>query len=105
MSCRRLLRSVLRERSRPRLQLTVTSVVLLGFVACEGLSPPDGAPMTTLRVGIGMPVMRPWVVDDAVVARRIVTITLAADHRVSDGHRGALFLNAIDKFLQEPAKL
>jgi pyruvate dehydrogenase E2 component (dihydrolipoyllysine-residue acetyltransferase) len=56
-------------------------------------------------VGIGMPVMRPWVVDDTVVPRRTVTITLAADHRVSDGHRGALFLNAIDKLLQEPEKL
>jgi pyruvate dehydrogenase E2 component (dihydrolipoamide acetyltransferase) len=31
--------------------------------------------------------------------------TLSADHRVSDGHRGGLFLSAIDRLLQEPAKL
>jgi pyruvate dehydrogenase E2 component (dihydrolipoamide acetyltransferase) len=31
-----------------------------------------------------------------------VTATLAADHRVSDGRRGALFLAEIDRLLQEP---
>jgi pyruvate dehydrogenase E2 component (dihydrolipoamide acetyltransferase) len=45
------------------------------------------------------------VVDDKVVPRSTVTLTLAADHRVSDGHRGALFLSAIDKNLQEPEGL
>lgn len=29
----------------------------------------------------------------------------AADHRVSDGHRGGLFLAAVDRLLQEPEKL
>jgi len=32
-------------------------------------------------------------------------MTLAADHRVSDGHAGALFLAEIGKLLQEPEKL
>ena len=40
-----------------------------------------------------------------VVARRVVTASLAADHRASDGHRGALFLQAIGRLLQEPEKL
>jgi acyl carrier protein len=31
-----------------------------------------------------------------------VTASLAADHRVSDGRRGALFLAEIDRLLQEP---
>ena len=34
-----------------------------------------------------------------------VTASLAADHRVSDGHRGGRFLAAIDRLLQEPEKL
>ncbi len=55
-------------------------------------------------VGFGMPVTRPWVVDGLIGPRRIVTITLAGDHRVSDGHRGALFLNAIANQLLEPAR-
>ncbi len=56
-------------------------------------------------IGFGTPSMRPWVNGETVEARRVATITLAADHRVSDGHRGALFLNAIDIFLQEPETL
>jgi pyruvate dehydrogenase E2 component (dihydrolipoamide acetyltransferase) len=38
-------------------------------------------------------------------ARPIVTATLAADHRASDGMRGARFLNTIDQLLQEPGAL
>lgn len=56
-------------------------------------------------IGFGVPVVRPWVVDGEVRPCRTVTVTLSADHRVSDGHRGALFLNRIDKLLQEPEKL
>ena len=56
-------------------------------------------------IGFGTPSERPWVCGEKLEIRRLVTITLAADHRVSDGHRGALFLNAIDNFLQEPETL
>jgi pyruvate dehydrogenase E2 component (dihydrolipoamide acetyltransferase) len=34
-----------------------------------------------------------------------LTATLAADHRVSDGRRGALFLAEINSLLQEPEAL
>ncbi|NNE97895.1 MAG: 2-oxo acid dehydrogenase subunit E2 [Pyrinomonadaceae bacterium] len=34
-----------------------------------------------------------------------INATLAADHRATDGHRGGLFLAAIDRLLQEPEKL
>ncbi len=56
-------------------------------------------------IGIGTPRQRPFVVNGAVKPRLTTTLTLAADHRVSDGHRGALFLRAIDKHLQKPEKL
>jgi pyruvate dehydrogenase E2 component (dihydrolipoamide acetyltransferase) len=35
----------------------------------------------------------------------VVSATLAGDHRATDGHRGALLLDAIDRLLQEPEKL
>jgi len=38
-------------------------------------------------------------------ARPVISASLAADHRVSDGHRGGRFLAAIDRLLQEPEKL
>ena len=56
-------------------------------------------------VGLGRIVDRPWVENGAVVSRRIMTATLAADHRVSDGHRGGLYLAALGRLLQEPDKL
>jgi pyruvate dehydrogenase E2 component (dihydrolipoamide acetyltransferase) len=37
--------------------------------------------------------------------RPVISATLSADHRVSDGHRGGRFLAAIDVLLQEPQKL
>ena len=37
--------------------------------------------------------------------RSVVTMTLAGDHRVTDGHAGALFLAEIGRLLQEPKKL
>jgi len=56
-------------------------------------------------VGFGKVMVRPWVIDGAIGPRPIVTLTLAADHRVSDGHAGALFLAETAKLLQEPEKL
>jgi len=88
-----------RELSDPT--ITVSS---LGDRGVEAMFPIIYPPQVAI-VGIGMPVMRPWVVGDQVLPRSTVTLTLAADHRVSDGHRGALFLSAIDKNLQEPEKL
>lgn len=39
------------------------------------------------------------------VKRNAVVASLSGDHRASDGHRGALFLGAIARLLQEPEKL
>lgn len=81
--------------------ITVSSLGERGVDALFGvIYPPQVA-----IVGFGMPAERPWIENGTVAPRRIVTATLAADHRVSDGHRGALFLNEIDRLLQEPEKL
>lgn len=81
--------------------ITVSSLGERGVEALYGvIYPPQVA-----IVGIGRPVMRPWVIDGAIGPRPIVTLTLAADHRASDGHAGALFLAEIGKLLQEPDKL
>jgi pyruvate dehydrogenase E2 component (dihydrolipoamide acetyltransferase) len=81
--------------------ITVTSLGDQGVETVFGIVfPPQVA-----IVGFGKPVERPWVVDGQIVARPLITATLSADHRVSDGHRGALFLAAVDRLLQEPARL
>lgn len=56
-------------------------------------------------VGFGRILWRAWVVDDMVAPRSIVRATLAADHRVSDGHRGGMFLAALAARLQSPESL
>ena len=48
---------------------------------------------------------RPWIVDGVVRAQPMVTATLAADHRVTDGHTGALFLADLSRLLQTPENL
>ena len=56
-------------------------------------------------IGIGTPSLRPWVHEGQVVPRLIADITLAADHRVSDGRRGALFLRTLAEYLTTPEAL
>jgi pyruvate dehydrogenase E2 component (dihydrolipoamide acetyltransferase) len=81
--------------------ITITSLGDRGVDAVWGvIYPPQVA-----IVGFGRIVTRPWVVDGRVTPRPTVCITLAADHRASDGHRGALFLERIGELLAEPAKL
>ncbi len=81
--------------------ITVTSLGDRGTDTVYGvIYPPQVA-----IVGFGRIAERPWVVAGSVVPRRLVNVTLAADHRVSDGHRGALFLDAIERLLQAPEAL
>ena len=81
--------------------ITVTSLGEQGVESVFGvIFPPQVA-----IVGFGKLVERPWAVGGQLVARPVVTATLSADHRVSDGHRGGLFLAAVDRLLQEPARL
>lgn len=56
-------------------------------------------------VGIGAIRERPWIVDGQVKAELAVPISLAADHRVTDGRAGARFLAAIRNALQTPEQL
>jgi pyruvate dehydrogenase E2 component (dihydrolipoamide acetyltransferase) len=78
--------------------ITVSSLGETGVDALTGVIYP---PQVAL-VGFGTPRPKPVVRDGLVVPRLSVTATLAADHRVSDGRRGAQFLAEIDRLLQEP---
>ena len=78
--------------------ITVSSLGENGVDALFGvIFPPQVA-----LVGFGTPRVRPMIRDGGVAPRLAVTVSLAADHRVSDGRRGAMFLAEIDRLLQEP---
>ena len=81
--------------------LTVTHLGDQGVEEVMGVIYP---PQVAL-VGFGSALARPWVLGRRVVVQTVVRATLAADHRASDGHRGALFLRALDEVLQTPAQL
>lgn len=81
--------------------ITVTNLGEQGVETVFGvIYPPQVA-----IVGFGKVVERPWSVHGGLMSRQVVTASLSADHRVSDGHRGGLFLSTIDRLLQEPEKL
>ncbi len=81
--------------------ITVTNLGDAGVDSVFGVIYP---PQVAL-VGFGAVVERPWAQDGLVGAHRLVTSTLSADHRVSDGHRGARFLATIGRLLKEPERL
>lgn len=62
-------------------------------------------PPQVALVGFGRPAERVRVVDGGIRILSTVQATVSADHRASDGHRGALFLAAINELLQQPDTL
>lgn len=81
--------------------ITLTSLGERGADTVTGvIYPPQVAILGFGRIG-----QRPWVADGKVEPRSLLEVTLAADHRASDGHAGGLLLSAIEQFLQEPATL
>jgi pyruvate dehydrogenase E2 component (dihydrolipoamide acetyltransferase) len=81
--------------------ITVTS---MGERGSESVLPIIFPPQVAI-VGFGRVVERPWVSDGQVLVCPVVTATLAADHRVTDGHRAAALLTAVNRLLQEPEAL
>ncbi len=81
--------------------ITITSLGENGVESVFGvIYPPQVA-----IVGFGKVAERPWSVGGEIVSRSVITATLSADHRVSDGHRGAVFLSTVERLLQEPSQL
>jgi pyruvate dehydrogenase E2 component (dihydrolipoamide acetyltransferase) len=81
--------------------ITITNLGDTGADLVHGvISPPQVA-----LVGFGRSRQRPWVVDDLLTIRPVVTATLAADHRATDGASGSRFLATIANHLEHPEDL
>ncbi len=77
--------------------VTLTNLGDTGADLVHGvISPPEVA-----LVGIGRTRPRPWVVGDLVSVRPVATITLAADHRATDGAIGSRFLATVADELEQ----
>jgi pyruvate dehydrogenase E2 component (dihydrolipoamide acetyltransferase) len=81
--------------------ITVTS---LGDLGVDTVLPVIYPPQVAI-VGFGAIAERPWAVDGMLGVHPVAQATLAADHRVTDGHQGARYLAAVARLLQEPEAL
>ena len=81
--------------------ITVTNLGDQGADEVHGVIYP---PQVAL-VGFGRVVDRPWCENGMLGIRPTVRVTLAADHRASDGHDGSKLLSAIDRLLQDPEQM
>ena len=91
----------LRSSELSKSTITVTNLGEQGVETVFGvIYPPQVA-----IVGFGKIFESISVNNGSIKASFKINATLAADHRASDGHRGGLFLAAIDRLLQEPEKL
>jgi pyruvate dehydrogenase E2 component (dihydrolipoamide acetyltransferase) len=98
---RRARAGVLRSADLAEPSLTITQLGDQGAEAVLGVIRP---PQVAL-VGFGRIAERAWAQDGWLRPMPVVVASLAADHRVSDGHRGAVFLATLRECLQQPAAL
>ena len=91
----------LRSSEMNEATITVTNLGDQGSNSVFGvITPPQVA-----LVGFGRVAERPWAENGGLKVLPVVTASLSADHRVSDGHRGALFLRDLNDLLQRPEDL
>ena len=86
---------------------TTDATITVSNLGDEGVTSLFGIiyPPQVALVGFGSIAERPWAENGALSVRHVVTVTLAADHRATDGHYGSRFLRQIARLLQTPAVL
>ena len=87
-------------------ELAAPTIILtsLGDASVDVVFPIIQPPQVAI-VGAGAVAARPWVVDGQVVPRQVLTLSLGADHRVTDGRLGAQFLAKLAQRLVDPDSL
>lgn len=81
--------------------ITVTNIGDLGVETVFGVIYP---PQVAL-VGLGRIAEQAWARDGMLGVHPVLNATIAGDHRATDGHRGAQFLDALNRHLQKPEAL
>lgn len=80
---------------------SISNLGMMGIKKFDAVINPPHA--TILAVGAGE--KRPVIIDDQVIARTIMSVTLSCDHRVVDGALGAELLNAFKGFIEDPVTM
>lgn len=92
-----------REGSVQPEELTTSSFTLnnYGVLGVDGSAAIINHPEVAI-LGMGRIIRRPWVVDDVVVPRSIMQLSLAFDHRVCDGGTAGGFLRFVADAIESP---
>ena len=80
---------------------TISNLGMYGIEQFQAIINPPQA--SILAVGAG--IQKPVVVNDEMVIRTMMTLTLSVDHRVVDGALGAQYLEALSGFIEQPITL
>ena len=79
--------------------ITITNVGPFGVDAAMAILPPG----TAAIVCVGQVAKTPWVVDDEIVVRHVVELSMTFDHRQVDGALASRVIAHIGHFLEDPA--
>ncbi|WP_435146078.1 2-oxo acid dehydrogenase subunit E2 [Halobaculum sp. P14] len=93
-----------RELSPDEMQGGTFTITNIGAIGGEYSSPIINHPEAAI-LAMGPVEKRPWVVDDEVVARETMTLSMSVDHRLVDGAEAAQFSNRIKELLSDPTRL
>ncbi len=78
------------------------TVTNLGGLGVDAFTPIINLPQSAV-LGVGRIVREPAVVEDRVVPRDVLTLSLTFDHRAVDGAPAARFLDTLRRCLEQPA--
>ena len=92
-----------RLKSSELIDATIT-LSSLGEGSADALLPIIYPPQVAI-IGMGRIAERPFAVDGAVALSMSASVTVAGDHRVSDGRSAARFLNLVQSLLDKPEAL
>ncbi len=77
------------------------TITNLGMYDIDAFTPVINLPEVAI-LGVGRIAPKPVVIDNAVVVRQMMTLSLAFDHRLVDGAPAARFLQYIKQLVEEP---
>ncbi|MEL7564349.1 MAG: dihydrolipoamide acetyltransferase family protein [Dehalobacterium sp.] len=72
--------------------------------AIDGFTPIINWPEATI-LGLGRVIDKPWVVNEKIVIRKMMVLSLTFDHRIIDGGPAAEFLHTIKELLENPLEI
>ncbi|MEV7605500.1 dihydrolipoamide acetyltransferase family protein [Paenarthrobacter sp. NPDC089322] len=79
--------------------ISITNIGVFGIDAGTPILNPGEAAI----VALGAVRKAPWVVDDELAVRQVMSLSLSFDHRLVDGEQGSRFLSDLGAILADPA--